>query len=353
MWRDEHTGLYHTHYRIYNPQFARWLTPDPAGYMNGMNLYRFYGGPNGVDPMGDFVFVPVLAYLGWVALNTAIDVALDSVVETTLGDGKMSGSDLAWSAGVNGTVNFFTAGVGGKLTKARHLKQLGKLGITSKNAIRATETIGTIATDAALTSLAQGTAGIMRGEDANFTQNFGYGLVGGTLGRAIGQGIKWGVKGFKQRGAGDDFITFYHGTSKEGADSIRKIGIDIDTFAKPKKDFGKGFYTTTDYDQALKWASRKKGGGEVLTFRVMKSDLNKLHSVELRNGSFATKLFVGHNRLGGRMHGFDTVSGPMLGNPLFDSTTKWYKGFAPNWFGQQTTFHTTEAIEILYRGLIP
>jgi RHS repeat-associated protein len=54
MWRDEHTGLYHTHYRIYNPQFARWLTPDPAGYMNGMNLYRFYGGPNGVDPLGAF-----------------------------------------------------------------------------------------------------------------------------------------------------------------------------------------------------------------------------------------------------------------------------------------------------------
>jgi|GEM_PF-7076678 len=52
MWRDEHTGLYHTHYRLYDPQHVRWLTPDPAGYRDGQNLYRFYAGPNGVDPLG-------------------------------------------------------------------------------------------------------------------------------------------------------------------------------------------------------------------------------------------------------------------------------------------------------------
>jgi len=52
MWRDEHTGLYHTHYRLYDPQHVRWLTPDPAGYRDGQNLYRFYAGPNGVDVLG-------------------------------------------------------------------------------------------------------------------------------------------------------------------------------------------------------------------------------------------------------------------------------------------------------------
>ena len=30
----------------------RWLTPDPAGYRDGQNLYRFYAGPNGVDVLG-------------------------------------------------------------------------------------------------------------------------------------------------------------------------------------------------------------------------------------------------------------------------------------------------------------
>jgi RHS repeat-associated protein len=52
MWRDEHTGLYHTHYRLYDPQHVRWLTVDPAGYRDGQNLYRFYAGPNGVDVLG-------------------------------------------------------------------------------------------------------------------------------------------------------------------------------------------------------------------------------------------------------------------------------------------------------------
>ena len=27
MWRDEHTGLYHTHYRIYDPAQGRWSAP--------------------------------------------------------------------------------------------------------------------------------------------------------------------------------------------------------------------------------------------------------------------------------------------------------------------------------------
>ncbi|MFH1022185.1 MAG: RHS repeat-associated core domain-containing protein [Planctomycetota bacterium] len=53
MWRDSATGLYHTHYREYNPEMGRWLTPDPAGYRDGQNLYAYYPGPNGVDVLGD------------------------------------------------------------------------------------------------------------------------------------------------------------------------------------------------------------------------------------------------------------------------------------------------------------
>ena len=52
MWRDDITGIYHTHYREYNPAIGRWLTPDPAGYVDGMNLYRYYAGVNGVDVLG-------------------------------------------------------------------------------------------------------------------------------------------------------------------------------------------------------------------------------------------------------------------------------------------------------------
>jgi hypothetical protein len=52
MRRDEHTGLYHTHYREYNPSLGRWLTPDPAGYQDGQNLYCYYPNVNGVDVLG-------------------------------------------------------------------------------------------------------------------------------------------------------------------------------------------------------------------------------------------------------------------------------------------------------------
>jgi len=52
MWRDAHTGLYHTHYREYHPKMGRWLTPDPAGYVDGQNLYAAYFVPNGTDALG-------------------------------------------------------------------------------------------------------------------------------------------------------------------------------------------------------------------------------------------------------------------------------------------------------------
>jgi hypothetical protein len=52
MYRDPYTGHYLTHYRVYDPHTARWLTHDPAGFQDGLNLYAAYMGVNGVDPLG-------------------------------------------------------------------------------------------------------------------------------------------------------------------------------------------------------------------------------------------------------------------------------------------------------------
>ena len=52
MYRDQFTGLYHTHFREYDPLHGRWLSKDPAGYADGLNLYNAYMGVNGVDPLG-------------------------------------------------------------------------------------------------------------------------------------------------------------------------------------------------------------------------------------------------------------------------------------------------------------
>jgi len=42
--RDDSTGLYYYGARYYAPWLGRWLNPDPAGIVDGMNLYAFVGG---------------------------------------------------------------------------------------------------------------------------------------------------------------------------------------------------------------------------------------------------------------------------------------------------------------------
>lgn len=42
--RDENTGLYYYGARYYIPSIGRWLNPDPAGYVDGLNLYAFVNG---------------------------------------------------------------------------------------------------------------------------------------------------------------------------------------------------------------------------------------------------------------------------------------------------------------------
>ncbi len=42
--RDNSTGLYYYGMRYYAPWLGRWLNPDPAGTVDGMNVYAFVGG---------------------------------------------------------------------------------------------------------------------------------------------------------------------------------------------------------------------------------------------------------------------------------------------------------------------
>ena len=44
MWLDAASGLYHTVNRDYSTELGRWMEQDPAGYVNGSNLYQAFGG---------------------------------------------------------------------------------------------------------------------------------------------------------------------------------------------------------------------------------------------------------------------------------------------------------------------
>ncbi|EDM27223.1 Peptidase C39, bacteriocin processing [Lentisphaera araneosa HTCC2155] len=52
MYKDPFTGLYHTHFRDYDPIHNRWLSEDPSGYADGLNLYASYIGMDFRDPLG-------------------------------------------------------------------------------------------------------------------------------------------------------------------------------------------------------------------------------------------------------------------------------------------------------------
>lgn len=53
--RDDSTGLYYYGARYYAPWLGRWLKPDPAGTVDGLNLYEFVGGdPLSYKDLGGF-----------------------------------------------------------------------------------------------------------------------------------------------------------------------------------------------------------------------------------------------------------------------------------------------------------
>ena len=52
MYKDPFTGMYHTLFRDYDPITSRWLSEDPAGYADGLNLYGAYFNVNFRDVNG-------------------------------------------------------------------------------------------------------------------------------------------------------------------------------------------------------------------------------------------------------------------------------------------------------------
>lgn len=142
------------------------------------------------------------------------------------------------------------------------------------------------------------------------------------------------------------FITFYHGTTKFFASRIRKHGIDL-TRGRSDIDFGQGFYTTTDLRQARQWANklgqqRRDGGGEVLVFNVPESEFNALKHREFTSDAELLAHVLAGRRGEISSHAQDVTSGKMLMNPG-EST--------PVLKGQQTAWHTPNAVELLNKSL--
>lgn len=59
-----------------------------------------------------------------------------------------------------------------------------------------------------------------------------------------------------KHGVENDDLILYHGTDDKSAREIIAHGIDL-SLCSPLTDFGRGFYTTTNLEQAKNWAVLK------------------------------------------------------------------------------------------------
>jgi hypothetical protein len=154
-------------------------------------------------------------------------------------------------------------------------------------------------------------------------------------------------------------LIVHHGTTGRFADSIVASGIDL-MRCRPLSDFGRGFYTTPNFDQAKEHANtlyRKLAAlslssaglrpapicAAVITYRVDRGDLSQLEHLTFVNPTADWSAFVAHCRSAGGPHvpstgGFyEVVYGPLQGP----------KGTAYPRNYEQVSFHSQMGIIVL------
>ena len=98
-------------------------------------------------------------------------------------------------------------------------------------------------------------------------------------------------------------------------------------------DFGKGFYTTIDFEQAARWARirRERAGGGTAIVSVYSVDDEILQRDDLHimayNGATVEWLdFVVANRRNAPLHNYDIVLGPVANDKVFTTVNLFESG---------------------------
>ena len=136
-------------------------------------------------------------------------------------------------------------------------------------------------------------------------------------------------------------------------------------FGRANTDFGKGFYTTTDYEQAARWARirRQRAGSGVAIVTVFEIDDSFLQSKDIKimeyNGATESWLnFVVNNRRSAPMHDFDIVLGPVANDNLYATISMYENGqlsveaaivqLKTHTLFNQVSFHTAKALSQIH-----
>lgn len=111
----------------------------------------------------------------------------------------------------------------------------------------------------------------------------------------------------------DELLTFYHGTSREGAHSIKD---KIKLSKSRTTDFGQVFYTTSKAADAQRWALQFDDP-VVLEIKIKRSDYERLSIKNFPKADDEWREFVTKNRLdlGYEFPQYDLISGPVVANP--------------------------------------
>jgi hypothetical protein len=133
---------------------------------------------------------------------------------------------------------------------------------------------------------------------------------------------------------------------------------------REKTDFGKGFYTTTSFEQAVKWAILRKNRSQAKEAYVAEYEIDEtiLSSEEykIKHFSGATKEwleFVFNNRKGLEVEVFDMAMGPVANDSLYATLLLYEQGvlsveatitqLKTHTLFDQLSFHTSKAIETI------
>ena len=151
-------------------------------------------------------------------------------------------------------------------------------------------------------------------------------------------------------------MVLYHGSNVE----VREPKLIP---SKRLLDFGAGFYLTSDFEQAKKWAIRTtKNRGEnkplVSSFNVEEKQMNSLNILLFKIPDKDWLKYISENRTGkAKDEGHDIIIGPVANDQAIRTINNYLKGYfsediaiqllLPQKVKEQYTFKTERALDIL------
>jgi RHS repeat-associated protein len=366
VWRSRRmdpSGFYDLGARYYDPVAGRFLSPDPLGNAGSMDLYSAFNGDpvNQFDPDGRFAAGSLNGALQYGSeVYASLGNALDAVEGVFHNDAYNAvyhpggyQADSSYQYNYERGSDAYRAGSDFGYTAAFIGLQVGLVAATEGLGELAPVASGARWMEEADTLQMGGTMALQSGAEAETATS------GGMADAAQYAKLKDYYSSLESASTqSGDFYTYYHGTSSEGAASIRQNGIDSSYF-RAKNDFGAGFYVSKNRDVALLRARQSFGNDvQVLEYRIPKSDFDNLNHLEFNGPSDVWANFVRTQRqqLSGSGHSYDVISGPMWRNLTEDTGFP----FGPdgrtvaNWpwpSESQMSIHSYKAIQLFNSGL--